>query len=43
MFDTLLNPWLTRGILVISAKKALWVLRCPSGLRYVILDAFANP
>ena len=37
------NPRLTRGILVILAKKVLWVLQRPNGLRHIILDVLMAP
>ena len=37
-FDLWSNIGLTKGILVILAEEALQVLRCPNGLRRVILD-----
>ena len=37
------NLGLTKGILVILAEKAFWVLWCPNGLHHVILDVLVVP
>ena len=38
MFNLRLNLGLTRGVLVILAEKALWLLWCPNKLRHIVLD-----